>query len=63
MSETRGTLIAKLGEEYRRREAAKIGCLSCPYCELGAYELCRHYDLDLVLMDFDAASPTNQVKP
>jgi hypothetical protein len=44
--------------EYRRRRAAAEGCGQCCYCDLGAIELCRHYDLDLAVMDSTPAPET-----
>lgn len=53
---SRDEFVAGLSVEFKRREAAGTGCDSCPYCNLGAPELCRHYDLDLALMAFDDAA-------
>lgn len=54
--ESPATARARL--EAKRRSDAGEGCNRCVYClDLGAPELCRHYDLALAVMEAEANPP------
>lgn len=52
-------VVAAARAESRRRHEAGEGCNKCVYCiDLGAPELCRHYDLALVVMEAEGTAPS-----